>query len=82
VYERVLFSFRLCFKAGAKLKLLFVSCKKNLKFFLRSFQSRFLQFSSQSLNELSVLRGAKVEPLFSFPSILNEFFSNFFLYFS
>jgi len=25
--------YRLCFKAGAKLKLLFVSCKKNLKNF-------------------------------------------------
>jgi len=33
VYERVFFRFRLFLKAGAKLKLLFVSRKKNLKKF-------------------------------------------------
>jgi hypothetical protein len=60
VYERNFFVFRLSLKAGAKLKLLFVSCKKNLKFFLRFFQSRFLQFSSQSLNELSLFCGVQM----------------------
>ena len=37
VYERVFFIFHLSLKAGAKVEILFVSRKKNLKFFFEIF---------------------------------------------
>lgn len=55
-----LFLFRLSLKAGAKLKLLFVSCKKNLKKFETFFSSLFSQFPSQYINELSVFCGVQM----------------------
>ncbi len=60
VYERNFFVFRLSLKAGAKLKLLFVSRKKNLKKFETFFSSLFFFFSCQSLNELSVFCGVQM----------------------
>jgi len=50
----------LSLKAGAKLKLLFVSRKKNLKNLKLFFSSLFFIFSCQSLNELSVFCGVQM----------------------
>ncbi len=69
------FYFHLCFKAGAKVEILFVSCKKNLKFFLKFFQSQSLRFSYQSLNELPCFAGCKCKKHFQISqAFLNLFF--------
>ncbi|WP_206430312.1 hypothetical protein, partial [Flavobacterium ustbae] len=60
VYERVFFLFRLYLKAGAKLMILFVSCKKNLKIFETFFFASLFYFSQQSLKELSVFCGVQM----------------------
>ena len=79
VYERISFYPRLCFKAGAKLEILFVSCKKNLKNFETFFSFQFFQFFSQSLNELPVFAGCKCKKHFQISQAFpNLFFENFF----
>lgn len=60
VYERNFFVFRLSLKAGAKLKLLFVSRKKNLKKFETFFSPHFLNFPHHSIKELSVFCGVQM----------------------
>jgi hypothetical protein len=70
---------RLCFKAGAKLEILFVSCKKNLKNFETFFSFQFFQFFSQSLSELPVFAGCKCKKHFQISQAFpNLFFENFF----
>ncbi|WP_204251858.1 hypothetical protein, partial [Flavobacterium nitrogenifigens] len=65
VYERVFFCLRLYLKAGAKLKLLFVSRKKNLRFFLKLFfRLIFSFFSPVCQGTFRVLRGANVKSFF------------------
>ena len=52
-------------EAGAKVEFLFESCKLFLKFFFGNFYIPFPSKSTcQSLNELPVLRGAKVKTYF------------------
>ncbi len=76
VYERVfLFYLRLYLKAGAKLKILFVSCKENLKIFETFFSFHFFSIPSQSFSELPVFAGCKCKTLFP---ILQDFFNLFF----
>ncbi|PWB20064.1 hypothetical protein DCO46_20735 [Flavobacterium sp. HTF] len=65
----------MCFKAGAKLEILFVSCKKNLKNFETFFSSPFSLFSIQFINELSVFCGVQMYRAFS---NLTSFFESFF----
>ena len=71
----LLFFLRLCFKAGAKLKLLFVSRKKNLKkiwnFFFRLL---FLNFPSSLSMNFRVLRGANVKAFFKSHKLFLIFF--------
>jgi hypothetical protein len=64
----------LSLKAGAKLKLLFVSRKKNLKNFETFFSSLFFSFSFQSLNELPCFAGCKCKKHFQ----ISQAFSNLF----
>ena len=71
------FVFRLSLKAGAKLKLLFVSRKKNLKFFLEFFNPNFLSFPYQSLNELPRFAGCKCNIRFQ----ISQAFWNLFFFF-
>ncbi len=79
VYERVfLFVFRLFLKAGAKLKLLFVSRKKNLKNFETFFSFPFSHFSSVSQGTFRVLRGANVKSIFKSHKLFAIFFFRFF----
>ena len=74
------FLFRLSLKAGAKLKLLFVSRKKNLKNFETFFSSLFFSFSFQSLNELPCFAGCKCKKHFQISqAFLNLFFRKFLL---
>ena len=72
------FCFRLCFKAGAKLKLSFVSRKKNLKnletFFFVSFFYFFLPISQGTFR---VLRGANVTSVFHSHKLFAIFFRKF-----
>jgi hypothetical protein len=69
----------LSLKAGAKLKLLFVSRKKNLKKIETFFSSLFFFFSFQSLNELPCFAGCKCKKHFQISqAFLNLFFENFF----
>jgi len=67
VYERViLFSVpqSVFQEAGAKVEFLFHSRKLFLKFFLRNFSFPYFPKACQSVNELPLLRGAKVCPFF------------------
>jgi hypothetical protein len=69
----------LSLKAGAKLKLLFVSRKKNLKKIETFFSSLFFFFSFQSLNELPCFAGCKCKKHFQISQAFsNLFFENFF----
>jgi hypothetical protein len=75
VYERNFFSYRLFLKAGAKLKLLFVSCKKNLKFFFDFFSISFsLIFFPVSQWTFRVLRDANVKASFESHKLFLIFF--------
>jgi len=79
VYERNFFVFRLSLKAGAKLKLLFVSRKKNLKKFETFFFVSFFYFFFQSFNELPCFAGCKCKKHFQISQAFsNLFFENFF----
>ncbi|WP_431241683.1 hypothetical protein ACQ9BO_17025 [Flavobacterium sp. P21] len=62
-------------KAGAKLKLLFVSRKKNLKNFETFFRFHFLISLSISQGTFRVLRGANVERFFKTCKLFLNFFS-------
>ena len=74
---------RLCFKAGAKLEILFVSCKKNLKNFETFFSFQFFQFFSQSFSELPVFAGCKCKSIFQISQAFpNLFFWKFLFYWS
>ena len=73
------FLFRLFLKAGAKLKILFVSCKKKLKKFETFFFVSFSSFSlSVSQGTFRVLRGANVISVFHSHKLFLIFFENFF----
>ena len=74
------FLFRLCFKAGAKLKLLFVSCKKNLKFFFEIFFNPvFSNFPSNLSMNFPCFAGCKCRKHFQISQAFsNLFFENFF----
>ena len=51
-------------EAGAKVEILFQSRKLFVKFFLKKFSFLFFFPACQSLNELPLSRGAKVNPFF------------------
>ncbi len=82
VYERViLFSVpqSVFQEAGAKVEFLFHSRKLFLKFFLRNFSFPYFSKACQSVNELPLLRGAKVCPFFYIRQAFRE--KNFNLFF-
>jgi len=78
VYERNFFVFRLSLKAGAKLKLLFVSRKKKLKNFETFFSSPFPDFPSDISMNFPCFAGCKCKNLFLFlQAFPNLFFRKF-----
>ena len=79
VYERNFFVFRLSLKAGAKLKLLFVSRKKNLKNLKLFFRLCFSSFPASLSMNFPCFAGCKCKKHFQIPQAFsNLFFENFF----
>ena len=65
---------RLCFKAGAKLEILFVSCKKNLKNFETFFSSPFFVFLTSLSRNFPCFAGCKCKSFFRIPQAFSELF--------
>jgi hypothetical protein len=69
------FLFRLSLKAGAKLKLLFLSRKKNLKKIETFFSFPFSNFFFQFLKELPCFAGCKCKSIFQISQAFSNLFS-------
>ena len=77
VYERVFLYFlrlNLFLKAGAKLKIYFVSCKKNLKNFETFFSPHFLNFPTSLSNNFPHFAGCKCNIRFPFSQAFRNIF--------
>ncbi|WP_343615589.1 hypothetical protein, partial [Flavobacterium sp.] len=70
----------LSLKAGAKLKLLFKTCKKNLKKIETFFSSLIPKFSAGISMNFPCFAGCKCKKLFQFPQAFFELFFRKFLF--